>query len=311
MITNARISGAQSFPYSESDIRVNFNDPTKIIAAANAIKSGSVQGQFYSTDGGATWGQTSLSLRPGDAFHSDPCVDWTSDGTAWSITIGINAIGTHLQLRTYKSIDNGKTWTYDSDVSGAQTATDKEMMWVDHSPSSPHKDNIYVIWHNNAPVFVNRRTGPSGSWQAPLQVSGAETTGTGIGGDITTNSAGDVFAFWPDDGSGKLFVAKSTDGGVTFGAPVTIATTFDRFDIGIPSFVNRRALIYISGGAYYTATKNLVYALWADQTGTAGPPMALATRRPTNPVRTSPPFAKRAFGLLAPPTEVPPGAPRR
>lgn len=104
--------------------------------------------------------------------------------------------------------------------SGTQTQTDKQMIWVDHSPVSPFKDNIYVIWHNGTPVFVNRRTGPSGAWQTPIQVSGAETTGTGIGGDIKTNSFGDVFAFWPDTGSSKLFVAKSIDGGETFSTPV-------------------------------------------------------------------------------------------
>jgi hypothetical protein len=272
MIINNRISATQVFPYSESDIRVDFNDPDKIIAAANAnvVAGGTGQGQFYSRDGGATWGQGNLSLNAGDAFQSDPCVDWTSDGTAWSVTIGFDAAQTHLRLRSFKSSDGGQTWAYDADASGNQTNTDKPMMWVDHSATSPYKDNIYVIWHNGLPVFVNRRTGPAGSWQTPIQVSGAETTGTGIGGDIKTNSYGDVFAFWPDTGSSKLFMAKSTNGGAAFAAPVTIASTFDSFDIGIPAFDARRALIYISGGAYRTATKNLVFALWVDQTGVAG-----------------------------------------
>src|SRR5258705_1292863 len=94
MIANVRISGAQSFPYSESDIRVNLNDPRKIIAAANAnvTAGGTGQGQFFSSDGGANWGQTNLSLNSGDLFQSDPCVDWTSDGTAWAITIGFDAL---------------------------------------------------------------------------------------------------------------------------------------------------------------------------------------------------------------------------
>jgi hypothetical protein len=30
-------------------------------------------------------------------------------------------------------------------------------------------------------VYVTRRTGADGFWQTPLRVSGAETTGTGIG----------------------------------------------------------------------------------------------------------------------------------
>ena len=264
---NLRISGAQTTPRSESDIRINYNSPNHIIAASNAIGP-STQAQFYSGDGGATWKQTSLPPAAGDSFQSDPAVDWTSNGTAWAVAIGIDAAQTNLQLRSFTSADSGATWALDATISGAQTAADKEMMWIDHSPNSPFRDNIYVIWHNNNPVFIVRRT--AGSWQAPLQVSGAETTGTGIGGDIKTNSTGDVFAFWPDTGSRKLLVAKSTDGGTTFAAPVTVATTFTSFDIGVPSFNSRRALIYVSGGAYRTAAKDLVYLLWVDLTGAAG-----------------------------------------
>lgn len=265
-----RISGAQTSPRSESDIRVNYWDPTKIIAASNNISSGGRQAQFRSTDSGQTWSQTTLSLITGDAFHSDPTVDWTSDGTAWSTTIGINSAGTVLQLRSYKSTDNGATWTFDATFSGSQTSADKQIQWVDHSNTSAFKNNIYVIWHNGPPVFVNRRTGPTGSWGTPLQISSTETTGTGIGSDIKTNSFGDVFGFWPDTGSRRVLVAKSTNGGSSYAAPVTIATTFDSFDIGVPSFNGRRALIYVSAGAYRTDTKNLVYASWTDLTGASG-----------------------------------------
>jgi hypothetical protein len=254
-------------------MRVDFNQLSRIIAAANAnvVAGGTGQGQFYSHDGGATWFQTNLSLNAGDLFHSDPCVDWTSDGTAWTITIGLDSlIPPKLRLRCFKSTDGGATWSFDATVSGSQTATDKELMWVDHSPTSPFRNNIYVIWHNNNPVFVNRRTGPMGAWHTPVQVSGAETTGTGIGGDITANSAGDVFALWPDIGSQKLLVAKSTTGGATFGSPVTIGTTFGAFDIGVPAFAARRALIYISGASYRTTVDNLVYAVWTDLTGAPG-----------------------------------------
>jgi hypothetical protein len=265
--TNLRISGAQTTPRSESDIRVNYNNASQIIAASNAINASRLA-QFSSTDGGATWSPTTLPLVLGDSLHSDPTVDWTSDGTAWATTIGIQ--GATLQLRAYRSTFPFNTWTFDATLSGSQTNADKQMMWVDHSPTSPFKDTIYVIWHNGQPAFINRRTGPAGAWQTPIQVSGTETTGFGIGGDIKTNSFGDVFAFWPDTGSRRLLVAKSTNGGASFAAPVTIATTKDSYDIGMPSFANRRALIYISGGAYRTATKDLVYAIWVDLTGATG-----------------------------------------
>ncbi len=268
--TNLRVSGAATVSRSESDIRVNYWDTQKIIGASNNIGGSGQQAQFFSSDGGATWGQTSLALQTGDAFHSDPTVDWTSDGTAWATTIGINSTGTTLKMRAYKSTNGGATWTFDNTFSGTQTNTDKQMIWVDHSATSAFKDNIYACWHNGNPQFVNRRTGPGGAWGTAIQISGAETTGTAIGCDVKTNSSGDVFVFWPDTGSRRLLVAKSTNGGVSYGAPVTINTTFDSFDIGVPSFNSRRQLIYTSGGAYRTATKNMVYAVWSDLTGATG-----------------------------------------
>jgi hypothetical protein len=188
--SDLRISGASPNSRSESDIRVNYQDTSKIIAASNDLVA-STQPQFYSTDGGATWNQSSLFLAPGDALHSDPAVDWTSDGTAWAITLGLSASG--VQLRSYTSADFGATWSFEGTPSGPQTNTDREIMWVDHSPSSPYRDQIYVTWHQGVPAFVARRTpGPGGTWQAPIQVTGAETTGTAIGGDIKTNNAGGI-----------------------------------------------------------------------------------------------------------------------
>lgn len=274
---NVRISGTQTFPFSETDVRVNFFQPCKIIAAANEIEVAEEQvhqGQFFSHDGGQTWGQSKLPLGPGDDLQADPTVEWTSDGTAWAACIGYDFSQANLRLRTFKSADGGITWTYDSDASGDHTNADRDRMWVDHSSTSPFKDNMYTTWHNNAPVYVNRRAGLSGAWQTPLQVSGGETTGTGIGGDIFTNSAGDVFVGWVDGGSQGLYLAKSTDGAASFAAPVRIATTFDSGGIllfgAIPSDDLRGAFIYLTGCAFRTRVKNLVYAMWMDLSGEDG-----------------------------------------
>jgi hypothetical protein len=265
--SNLRISGAQTSARSESDIRINFFNPTQVIAASNAISSGGTQAQFYSSNGGATWGQTSLPLASTDSFHSDPAVDWTSDGTAWAVTLGIK--GNTLKVRAYKSTTGGATWTFDTTISGSQRSTDKELMWADHSATSAFKNTIYVCWHNGLPAYVNRRT--STGWAAaPIQVSGAESTGTAIGCDVKTNSAGDAFVFWPTTGNSRIVVAKSVNGGASWGTPKVIATSKDSYDIGIPSFANRRALIYTSGGAFKDATRNNVYVTWTDLSGNTG-----------------------------------------
>jgi hypothetical protein len=265
-----RVSGAQSSPRSESDIRVNYWNGQKIISASNNISAAGVQAQFYSTDGGVTWGQTTLSLASGDAFQSDPTVDWTSDGTAWSSTLGIDSGGNVLKLRTYKSTDSGATWTLEATPSAAQTQVDKQMHWVDHSATSSCKDFQYIIYHNGSPAFITTRNATTNIWGAPIQVSGAESTGTAIGSDIAANSAGDAFGFWPTTTNRKVFVTKSINCGVGWATPVQIATTFDGFDIGIPSMNSRRALVYVSGGTFRSASKDMVYAAWTDLSGETG-----------------------------------------
>jgi hypothetical protein len=263
---NVRTSGSQTASRSESDIRINYWNPSKIIAASNNIAGSGTQGEYYSSDGGVTWGQTNLPLASGDSYHSDPTVDWSSDGTAWSTTMGIN--GSVLKVQSYRSANGGATWTFDGTISGSQTNTDKQMQWIDHSGSSPYANNNYVIWHNGNPAFMNRRT--SAGWGTPIQVSDSQATGTCIGADVKTNSSGDVFGFFPDTGSRGIFVVKSTNGGASYAAPVKLVTTYDSYDIGVPAFSSRRILLYVSGGAYRNGTTNNVYALWSDLSGDSG-----------------------------------------
>ncbi len=268
--TSERRISNQSLIRSESDIRINFWDPSKVIAASNNIQSSGQQAEYWSTDGGQTWGETTLPLVAQDIFHSDPTVDWTSDGTAWSTTIGISGSSSPvLRLRLYRSTDNGATWVFDSTISGNQTETDKQMAWIDHSPASPHVDNMYVIWHIGRLVYMNRKK-RNGSWGTPIKVSGSETTGTGIGADVKTSRAGVVFGFWPDTGSRKIYMVKSTNGGQSWSKPKAIASTFDSFDIGVPAMDNRRALIYVSAAAYKSGSKDLVYVAWTDLSGATG-----------------------------------------
>src|ERR1700730_2421512 len=104
MSSDSSISGQQPVPLSESDIRVNYNNASQIIAACNGGAVTGITGQqwqFYSSNGGASWGQTHLALVMGDTTHTDPAVDWTSDGASWAVTIGFN--GANTFIRAYKS----------------------------------------------------------------------------------------------------------------------------------------------------------------------------------------------------------------
>jgi len=202
----------------------------------------------------------------GDNRQGDPAVDWTPEGTAWALVVGIGTTGN--VIRSFKSTDSAHTtWTFDATLSGTQTNVDKPVLWVDHSPTSTYKDNLYALWWNSGPTYIARRAGPGGTWQAPQQVSGSETSGGSDGGDVKTNANGDVFVFWPSEGTQQLYVAKSVNGGASFGTPVLIATTNGSFLTKLPAEAGRGCLIYITGGAYRTATKDMVYAIWMDLAG--------------------------------------------
>ncbi len=269
-MNNFSISGKSTSPRTESDIRLNYRDLSKIIAATNDLKPNFIEAIFFSTDGGKSWNPSKLPLAANDVGQFDPAVDWTSDSTAWALCIGADSQGNrqgNRRLRAYRSTDKkGDSWTLDGTPSGDQNDCDREIIWVDHSPTSPYKDRIYATWTNGNFIFFARRTA-DGAWHAPKQLSGAETIKKGIGGDIKTNSFGDVFVFWTDiDGSRNILVRKSNDGGFIFGDPVIIATTFaSTRKLIIPAnFGKAGARVHISAGAYRTATKDNVYAVWTD-----------------------------------------------
>jgi hypothetical protein len=262
-----RLSGAQTSFRSESDIRFNYANIKQIVGACNAVAVGTLA-IFYSSDGGETWSQSSLPAVTGDSFQGDPAVDWTSDGNAWALCVGIGNATLGNIVRSFKSTDGGKTWAHDSIVSGnVQNNVDKPVLWVDHSPSSPYRDTMYALWWNNSPTYISRRSGTAGAWSAPLQISGGETTAGSDGGDVKTNTFGDVYAFWPSENERTINVAKSTNGGQTFSGATKIADTFGSFLFGIPAQDSRRVLLYVSGGAWRTTTADMAFAIWMDLAG--------------------------------------------
>lgn len=264
------ISGVQPSPRSESDIRVNFWDPSRVVGASNNLHGGGSLAIFYSSDGGATWKQSVLPRDISEAFQSDPAVDWTSDGTVWATTISIYESPFRLFLHAYKSTDSGATWKLDANISSPdQSSADKQMMWTDHSEQSPFKDNIYVIWHDGRAVFVSHHS-PGGGWSDPLQISRGETFGTGIGSDIKTDGLGHVYAFWPDTGSRKIYVAKSTDGGQSFSAPTAVSPTFQSFQTYLPAQSSRGVLLYTTAAVQLNGKSTNLYVAWTDLSGAKG-----------------------------------------
>jgi hypothetical protein len=280
------ISGPGGIPFSECDIRINYNDNCKIIAAANNANNGAQQIFYFNGSDDLTWHITALPLGA-DKYHRNPSVDWTSDGIAWAITTGSSQSDFPDQirfLRCYFSTENGATWQQHGQFtnsldSSVQNSIKSSRMWIDHTPGQvidpqsgnpkTYNDSIYVIWSNDTKVWfrIGRKFNmqPSYTFGDPILVNWVSpgTMATGNRCDITTDAwSGYVYAFWTDKGvdmqgntnpDGSLFFAKFSNDGGGIQPAVKITQGFGSLSIPIPSFTNHTKSI--SGGAYQTVQK--------------------------------------------------------
>jgi len=250
---------------SESFVAVDYSNPQFVVAASNNLSGSGRQKQFFSSDGGTSWSSTELPLAPGKAFMSDPALAFTTDGTAWAATLGINERGSSVELQVYKSTDHGQTWAFTKTVSSGND-NDKEMIWVDTGASSPHKDNIYVAWDvPGQGMRFARSTDKGANWSSPMTLS----SDAAIGSHLTTGPDGAVYVAWPDTQSRELRIRRSADGGATFDPAKVIATTNDSYEVSIPAMCQRKVLIYVTIGVDRSngPRKGAVYATWGDRNG--------------------------------------------
>jgi hypothetical protein len=264
--TNINITNANE-RNSESFIAIDEANSQYVVAGSNNIGGTGRQKQFYSSDSGATWSSTELPLQSGTAFQSDPAVAFLTNGTVFAATLGVTVTNS-VFVEVFKSTDHGATWSFVTTVSTGNN-NDKELLVSDTHSTSPNKDNLYIAWDVGTGMRFSRSTDKGATWSAPTTLS----TDSAIGAHLATGPSGELYVAWPDTTSRELRIRKSTDGGASFAVVKVIATTNDSYDIGIPSFCVRRALIYVSIGVDRSGgpRNGNVYASWTDRDGAAEP----------------------------------------
>lgn len=224
-------------PQSETSVAVDPTDANHLLFSVNdlSVSAGAGAVVWESTDGGKTFtsfNQNSTSFcydtwlgfnTAGDAFMSYQCFD---------------------QNIAYKK-KGQKTWT-STLLSNAGGSPDRDMVTIDNAPNSKFKGSVYIGYddngNNNTPYVMYSRNGFS-NWQRSAQVS---TQGTPtIGVNVATGPDGSVYASWEDYSGQKLWAAKSSNGGKTFGT-AHIVTHFrintTGFFISIPPQASRGVL---------------------------------------------------------------------
>ena len=214
-----------------------------------------------------------LPLSAPTGSTADPAVDWTSDGTAWAITIG------HLRARRIGCVRTARPTTARPGRSRGRRRGRRPSRPRDHlgrpQPELALQDQIYVTWHHRRaglrpPADCRRRAGLAG---ARCRSAAAETTGIGYRRRTSRPTRRRRLRLLAGRRRQPADPLREVDRRRrTFATPVRSRTTFATPAAALDPGGHRRNLarVYVSGGAYRTAAKDLVYAVWTDLSGESG-----------------------------------------
>ena len=213
-------------PQNEPSIAINPKNKNNMVAAYRDFYLGSNPairsvGIATTTDGGNTWLETHAQYGDHNRF-SDPGVAVDTAGNFFVATLDYNYDSLYVAnkgdyLTLHVSTDGGMTWVPFSVAHSPEPGFyDKEMIWVDKSPTSPYCGSIYIAWSGisgqlnfaSAPgLFMPFTLTSAGSFGYP-------TPTTGPNGEVYIFGANSIAS--GDTSREVISMYKSIDGGNTF-----------------------------------------------------------------------------------------------
>ena len=181
------------------------------------------------------------AMPPDWTNDTDPNVDFDTQGRAYQATLPFNAYWTNLHpnggIGVVYSDDLGQTWSQGNGgqlldhLSNSNTLTfgdvvDKQWIAVNHVPTSPYHDHVYVMWTifngNTGGIYFSKSTDRAQTFTKPVRITPPSVLGPvntyiypSIDASGVLYAAVAAFKKAPA-GGGELWVAKSTDDGNTW-----------------------------------------------------------------------------------------------
>ena len=209
-------------PDNEDNVLNSNNSTGWVLQQAQALDGADY---WYSLNDGQNWSGSAQGA--GGINKGDPCTAISLDGR-WYVGMIDNTYGQSIAYST----DQGHSWTKVQVAPGPGMETgllDKNHLWIDNSPSSYFKGNLYAAWTNfisgNADsnqIQISRSNNGGLHWYSPFTISRGVNAGAfNHGVNISTGPDGQVYAAWsiydswPSDENAIGFT-RSLDGGSTW-----------------------------------------------------------------------------------------------
>jgi hypothetical protein len=263
-------------PEGEEFIAVDPKNPKNLVAAITKINTVTPPNGFtrysVSLTNGQTWQdvQAPLTTSDGHVWTSsfDPIVAVDGAENAFLSGIFYDSAGSEGIYVSVASLFSGAAFTSQQTfpvIAPGSAIVDKPYIAVDASAVSPFSGNVYCVFSQYAPtasIRAARSVDHGHTWSAPVTVANAAPLGDASGSSLAAGPAGEVYLAYESisstAGQSQHFLAKSTNGGASFGAAAPITPTF--MDVNFSS--TYRKYSYASLGV--NPVSGAVYAVYAD-----------------------------------------------
>ena len=291
----AAITPTSTVPEAEEHIAVapnNFNHLISMISDFSQNGGFNLSKYAFSTNNGGSWTESFVPRGAGGLpetsdkhiwqANSDPVVAIDKLGNVFLLNLYLqadslgNVTNDGLYVCGAKLFSGGKFTTSTchavlTTLTASSNLEDKPWLAVDNS-SATTAGNVYASWTHftstSSMIFFSRSTDHGVSWSKAIQINPATQNGAIQGSQVAVGPSGEIYVayelFLGSTGAqGQHFIAKSTNGGASFSAPVAMTPKFNNLnftsnyrDNSFPAL----AVAPITGKAF-------VYDVYTDQPG--------------------------------------------
>ncbi len=295
---NHRANNVTNSWQNETSIAVDPNNPNVMNCSANDYSTGPPRaGWYHSSDGGTTWTE-GVEVNTGTANSGDPAMAFGDNGHAYYAYIafnGINLAGGGVGF--IRSTDGGANWSANIPVDYSNSTTlfnDKEFMTADNSAISPYHHRLYIAWGKfsadqiHSVIAAVHSTDDGLTWSTPITAAGTVGVDENEGAWPRVAPNGDLYIAYIDHTpTPQMQVVRSTDGGLTFGAPIIAAANVHELPGTMPGTNYRvnsfptfavdpsNGDLYMAWSDYVAGSSSILFTRSADQGVTWSAPVRI------------------------------------